>query len=348
VAILINSGIRLAVRWSVAFGLSVGLASALSAQAPQGGGSISGTVRDPIGKATANVVVQAQGADGQVHRATSDRTGKYTLANLPPGAYDLSVSVPGLKAFEQKSIRVPASGTIVVDIKLDEGTQLSTLGEDPAGLAADRARHHPPAGPTPRTADGKPDLSGVWWSPVITEPGKPEWLPQAQKIAAERAANNRKDSPPTRCLPGAVLRRGPVIEFVQSKAVVIEVSDDDSPGFHHIYLTRQHPKEPDPLWYGDSIGRWEGDTLVVDRVNFIEDVWLDSDAHPHSDKLHVIERYRRPDLGHLEAEITVEDPAVLAKPWTYKRVSDLAPEEEIREFMCNENNIDLPHLFGKE
>ena len=345
---LLHAGIRPAGRWSVALGLSVALASALSAQAPQDRGTIFGTVRDPVGRSAANVVVQAQGADGQVHRATSESTGKYTLAELPPGAYDLSVSVPGLKGFEQKNVRVPAAGTIVVDIKLEEGTQLSTLGEDPAGLAADRARHHPPAGPTPRTADGKPDLSGVWWSPVTTDPGKPEWLPPAEKVAAERAANNRIDSPPARCLPAGVLRRGPLIELVQSNAVVIEISDDDSPGFHHIYLKRQHPKEPDPLWYGDSIGRWEGDTLVVDRVNFIDDVWLDSDAHPHSDKLHVIERYRRPDLGHLEAEITVEDPAVLAKPWIFKRVSDLAPAEEIREFICNENNVDLPHLFGKQ
>jgi hypothetical protein len=179
---------------------------------------------------------------------------------------------------------------------------------------------------------------------VTTEPGKPEWLPQAQKVAAERAANNRIDSPQVRCLPAGVLRRGPLIEFVQSKSVVIEMSDDDSPGFHHIYLGRQHPQEPDPLWYGDSIGRWDGDTLVVDRINFVDDVWLDADGHPHSEKLHIVERYRRPDLGHLEAEITVEDPAVLAKPWTFKRVSELAPTEEIREFMCNENNIDLQHL----
>jgi hypothetical protein len=61
----------------------------------------------------------------------------------------------------------------------------------------------------------------------------------------------------------------------------------------------------------------------------------------------VIERYRRPDVGHLEGEITVEDPAILAKPWTFKRVAELAPTEEIREFMCNENNMDLPHLVGK-
>jgi hypothetical protein len=308
---------------------------------------VSGTVLDPVGVAAAKVVVQARSADGTtVRRATSDATGKYTLSDLPPGSYDVSVAVPGLKAYEQKNVRVEAT-TVVVAIRLEEGTQLSTLGEDSLGIAADRARHAPPAGPTPRTADGKPDLSGVWWSPVTVDPGKPEWLPAAQQVAAQRAANNRKDSPQVRCLPSGVLRRGPLVEFVQSKTTIIEVSDDDSPGFHHIYLGRGHPKEPDLLWHGDSVARWDGDTLIVDRVNFVDEVWLDQEAHPHTDKLHVIERYRRPDLGHLEAEVTVEDPGVLARPFTFKRVSELAPTEEIREFICNENNSDLAHLVDK-
>jgi hypothetical protein len=209
-------------------------------------------------------------------------------------------------------------------------------------------RHAPPAGPTPRTADGKPDLSGVWWTPQVTDPGKPEWLPFAEKIARQQADNNRKDSPQARCLPSPVVRLGPLYEFVQSKAFLVVISDDDTPGFRQIYLDgRGHPEEPDPAWYGHAVGRWEGDTLVIDRVNFHEKVWLDQEGHPHTEKLHVIERYRRPDLGHLEAEVTVEDPGILAKPWTFKRVSDLAAKEEIREFVCNENNPDLPHMVGK-
>jgi hypothetical protein len=86
---------------------------------------------------------------------------------------------------------------------------------------------------------------------------------------------------------------------------------------------------------------------VVDRVNFEDQVWLDQKAHPHSDKLHITERYRRPDLGHLETEVTVEDPGVLAKPWTMKKVAELAPGEEIREFICAENNRDVEHLVGR-
>jgi carboxypeptidase family protein len=326
--------------------IAVGLASIASAQTPAGRGAIAGTVRDPFGEVAAKVAVQAKGPAGET-RATSDSAGKYSLSDLPPGSYDVSVTIPGLRAFERKGISVQAGATATVDIRLEEGSQLSTLGEDPAGIAADRLRRNPPKGPTPRTADGKPDLSGTWWAPVIVEPGKPEWLPFAQKVAAERQANNRKDSPQVHCLPSAVLRRGPLVQFVQTRDVIVEITDDDSPGFHLIYLNRGHPKEQDPLWYGDSVGQWEGDTLVVDRNNFLEEVWLDGDAHPHTDKLHVIERYRRTDLGHLEVEITVEDPGVLAKPWTFKRTSDLAPKEEIREFICNENNSDLSHLVGK-
>jgi hypothetical protein len=347
--LFVHVGIDRMRRVSLALGISVAVAWSIGAQAQQNRGTIAGTVLDPVGAAAAKVVVQAKSADGEtVHRATSEATGKYTLADLPPGSYDVSVTIPGLKAYEQKNVRVQAATTAVVDIHLQEGTQLSTLGEDSLGIAADRARHAPPVGPAPRTADGKPDLSGVWWSPVTVEPGKPEWLPSAQQIAAQRQANDRRDSPQVRCLPSGVLRRGPLIEFVQSKAILIEISDDDSPGFHQIYLEgRGHPKEPDPLWYGDSVGRWEGDTLIVDRANFTDEVWLDPESHPHTDKLHVIERYRRPDLGHLEAEITVEDPGVLARPWTFKRVSELAPKEEIREFMCDENNSDLSHLVSK-
>jgi hypothetical protein len=129
---------------------------------------------------------------------------------------------------------------------------------------------------------------------------------------------------------------------------MVMISDDDSPGFHQIYLDgRAHPKDPMPAWYGNNVGRWDGDTLIIDRIGFNDKVWLDQAAHPHSEKLHVVERWRRPDLGHLETEITVEDPTILTKPWTMNRVSELAPTEEIFEFICPENNRDVEHLVGK-
>lgn len=322
-------------------------AIALSGQSHRG--SIAGTVFDPFGVPAARAAVQAKNAEtGSVHKTASLETGRYSLADLPAGIYDVSVNVPGIAAFERKGIAVEAAKTVAVDVHLQEGSQLSTLGEDRLSIEADAKLHAPPSGPTPRTTDGKPDLTGVWWRPAVVDPGKPEWLPSAQRIAQQRTENNRKDAPKGKCLPSPLLFLGPLYELVQSKSTLVEISDDDNPGFHQIYLDgRGHPKIPDPLWYGDSIGHWEGDTLVVDRVNFIDDVWLDAGSHPHTDKLHITERYRRPDLGHLETDITVEDPGVLTKPWTLKQVSDLAPRETVREFICEEGNKDTPHMVGK-
>ena len=311
-------------------------------------GTISGTVIDHEGATVAGTAVQAKNVQsGAVSKAATSAQGKYTIADLPAGAYDISVAVPGLRPYAQKNFAVPAAKTVHLDIHLDDTTQLSTLGEDRFAIAVDMKKHAPPSGPAPRV-DGKPDLSGVWWSPSTVDPGKAEFLPWADALAKERTDNLRKDNPQARCLPSAILRLGPVYELVQGKAFMVEISDDDSPGFHQIYLDgRTHPKDPNPAWYGHNVAHWEGDTLVVDRVGFDERAYLDQDSHPHSDKLHVIERYRRPDMGHLETEITVEDPGILAKPWTMKRVSELAPTEEIYEFICPENNKDIPHLVGK-
>jgi hypothetical protein len=321
-------------------------ASAQTATTPTG--SITGTLFDSIGDPIENNAVQAKNMEsGAVFKATTASDGKYTLADLPPGTYDVSASAPGLRAFEKKGIAVQASQTASLDLRLGDTTQLNTLGEDRTHQIADMKRHKPPSGPPPRTYDGKPDLSGVWWRPSTVDPGKPEFLPAALAIQKQRVESNGKDSPQAHCLPSGPLRNGPLWEFVQSKDYLVYISDDESPGFHQIYLDgRGHPADPNPAWYGHSIGHWDGDTLVVDRVAFDDRVYLDQESHPHSDKLHIIERYHRPDMGHLEIEITVDDPGVLAKPWTQKRVADLA-NEEILEFICTENNRDVSHLVGK-
>jgi hypothetical protein len=312
-------------------------------------GALHGTVKEPFGNGLAKAAVQAKNEKtGAIYKATTTATGEYSMTDLPAGKYDITVAIGGLKNFDQKGVTVAAGRTEQFPIKMEEGTQLSTLGEDALAIAADAGKHAPPSGPAPKMADGKPDLSGTWWSPRVVDPGKPEFLPQAQAVAKQRADNNRKDSPQARCLPSAITRLGPVYATVQSAGMMVIISDDDSPGFHQIYLDgRVHPKDPMPGWYGHNVGHWEGDTLVVDRIGFNESSWLDQEAHPHSEKLHVIERYRRPDLGHLETEITVDDPAVSAKPYTIKRVSDLAPTEDIYEFICPENNRDVEHLVGK-
>jgi len=331
------------------FALSLGLLS-LPALAQTGTptGSISGMVYDSINDPVDNAVVQAKNTQtGGVFKATSSTRGKYTLEGLPAGTYDVSSNVPGLMPFEQKGVAVQGSQTASLDVRYKDTTQLNTLGEDRTHQVADMKRHVHDTSPAPRTAEGHPDLTGVWWRPATVDPGKPEFLPQAMAITKQRLDTNNMESPQAHCLPSGPLRYGPLWQFVQSKDFLVYISDDESPGFHQIYLDgRGHPADLNPAWYGHSVGHWDGDTLVIDRVGFDPRVWLDLQSHPHSDQLHIIERYRRPDMGHLEIETTVEDPGVLAKPWTIKSTADLA-HEEIFEFICQENNRDLQHFVGK-
>jgi hypothetical protein len=111
-----------------------------------------------------------------------------------------------------------------------------------------------------------------------------------------------------------------------------------------IYLDgRPHPKDVNPTWTGHSIGDWEGDTLVIDTLGFNGQAWY-AGGLSSTESLHVVERYRRPDLGHLELEMTIEDPAVLQKPWRQKRTAHLVSGENIEEYVCAENNKDVQHL----
>ncbi len=118
------------------------------------------------------------------------------------------------------------------------------------------------------------------------------------------------------------------------------------PGIVQVFLDgRSHPKDPFPTWMGHSVGRWEGDTLVVDTVGFNAASWLR--LFPHTEMLHVVQRYRRPNLARIEKEVTIEDPGSFTKPWKIRDAWDLAPSEEVMEYVCNENEKDLPHLTGK-
>jgi hypothetical protein len=112
---------------------------------------------------------------------------------------------------------------------------------------------------------------------------------------------------------------------------------------------RKHPpaEELDPRWYGHSIGWWEGDTLVVDTVGFNGKIWFDNRGHISTDKLHVVERYTRSDLGNMRIEITIDDPGAYARPFTVHGAARLMPrEDELLEYVCNENNQDVPFLVG--
>jgi hypothetical protein len=202
-----------------------------------------------------------------------------------------------------------------------------------------------PKGPTPRTPDGKPNFSGVWNSPDFGNIGGPLPLqPWAQKVADERKKNGEIDDPEAKCLPGGVPRISPYpMKIVQTADLVVMLFEGNVHSYRQFFLDgRLHDKTLDPSFMGDSVAHWDGDTLVVDTVNFNDRTWLSSgSAAPHTDKLHVVERYRRPDLGHIEVDITLEDPGALTKPHTFKRLHTLDQGWEIHEYVCNDLVLDL-------
>ena len=206
-----------------------------------------------------------------------------------------------------------------------------------------------PEGPAPKMPDGKPDLSGVWTPANFLSMGQPSLTPWAEALYKERRANLSKDDPEGHCLPAGVPRISPFpMKLVQTPTLVVMLDEGNVHSYRQFFLDgRGHPKDLEPLWMGDSIAKWEGDTLVVDTIGFNDKTWLNGQGLPHSDQLHVIERYQRPDLGHLSVDITMEDPKAFTKPHTFHRTYTLLTDWEIHEYVCNEFNVDAEHLVGK-
>jgi hypothetical protein len=213
-----------------------------------------------------------------------------------------------------------------------------------------------PQGKTPRTADGKPDFSGVW-SPertfiydITSALPKGETLPLqpwAAKLAKERMS---KDDPEASCLPTGVPRQAPYPwRIVQTPTHIFFLFEGNIHSYRQIFMDgRKHPDDPDPSWYGHSVGRWEGDTLVVDSVGFNDKFWFDFAGHPHTEKLQVIERFQRPNLGALQYQVTIDDPGAYTKSFIMNGQSALQADTDLMEYICNENNQDVPHITGKD
>jgi hypothetical protein len=195
-------------------------------------------------------------------------------------------------------------------------------------------------------AQSVPDLSGVWIVRGSTDlPGVLPYRLEALKVWQERKTNLTKDDPAAYCLPNGVVRMTSLpYKIVQTPKLVVLLSEGNTHSFRRFFLDgRAHNLDLEPnSWSGDSTGKWEGNTLVVDTIGFNDRSWLDDTGKPHSDQLHVIERYRRPEAGRLEIEITIEDPKFLTGPYTFTRT--LVPaNREIQERFCTEQN----HLAGK-
>jgi Carboxypeptidase regulatory-like domain len=338
-------------RLNVALVLLCGGLFLRSAACAQTSGSITGTVSNLDGDAVPNAPIEITNASTKAtFKTASSKTGAYTIAQLPAGTYNVSITLLGYNPFAQQNVTVAASQTLHLDIHLLD-YQLGTLG-DGREFRIDLLSPHAStaSGPTPRTREGKPDLSGVWYAQRPVDPGKPEPLPWAEALLRERAANNAKDAPGAHCLPRGPIAAGALFPFklVQTPALLVMLFEDDVPSHRQVFLDgRAQPKDPNPRWMGYSNGHWDGDTLVVDTAGFDDRSWLDAQGHPHTDKMRITERFRRPDLGHLEIEITIDDPGAYAKPWVIKRVSDLDTSDDIGEYVCAEDEKDVKHMVGK-
>jgi hypothetical protein len=206
----------------------------------------------------------------------------------------------------------------------------------------------------PKTPDGKPDLSGIWRGDpggyalnMAAELKPSEIQPWAEKLYKQRLEDLGKDSPSYRCMP----QIGPYTSFgmfkiLQTPAVIGVLSEG---GVYRQILTdgRPLPEDPNPTWMGYSVGRWDGDTLVVENAGFNDQTWLDA-GHPHSEQLRVTERFQRKDFGHMELKMTFSDPKIYSRSWTVNVDLELVPDTELLEYICNENEKDVKHFVITE
>ena len=245
-------------------------------------------------------------------------------------------------------------------------------GRAPNGFRREPAG--PPAGPAPRLPDnpfygvnaGKPDFGGLakgmWQVPYIIDMQKQGRAPDGGAVVVpftalgkkefdERTANHSKDDPEGFCLPPGVPRMMYTpypTEIFQMPDRILFIYEGGAHVWRIIWMDgRKQPADPNPNYLGYSVGHWEGDTLVVDTIGMNDRTWLDAAGHGHGEKLHVTEKFTRPDSNTLRLEATIDDPDYYTKPWSVVTTARWAPGQELMEYICQENNKDLQHLVGK-
>jgi hypothetical protein len=250
--------------------------------------------------------------------------GTKTLSPSATTTYTLTVKGPKDQVITQ-TVTVTVAGTVATNVA-------------PAAAAA--------GSESPRMPDGKPNLTGVYNSSFGRDPIQATLKPGAEKYKVVRGPTDAGVY--ADCMPTGV----PLAYFVPYQWEIVQGLDKVVILYEYLHMFRvvpingSHPADPDPTWMGDSVGHWEGDTLVVDTVGFNDRTELPG-AYRHSEALHVVERFHRTDSDHLDWEATIEDPNVFAKPWTLTRTFPLRTDlDKVDEYVC-ENNKDYKGLFGK-
>jgi hypothetical protein len=337
---------------------AIGLALSPSFAALQGLGTVAGRLVDPNGNTAkgledTSIRLTNTATKQELTATVSQASGEFTVANVPPGMYDVAIPIACClyRSFAQKAVTIKAGEVLRLDAQLEWGMNLGTIADDPGILGSDmRARAGKVTGPTPRTPDGKVDFSGVW--SFIRRagggggPARPPLKPWAAEIQKKLQEMNVDQNAAAYCLPQTAV---PTMltypqKFVQGRTTIIQLADFFTPGYRQIFIDgRGHPADWNPSWLGHSVGTWDGDTLVVETVGFNE---ITPGFGIHSEKLRVVERFQRPDLGRLRVDIVAEDPEAWTGPLRSVAEAVLTPDEEVLEWVCAENNKDPLHFGG--
>ena len=211
--------------------------------------------------------------------------------------------------------------------------------------------------PAPRLPDGKADLGGIWLVPglkylinIAADLKDVPFQPWAAAVYKERMETKGKDDPNNFCLPSGIPEKDAVTspwKIVQTPGLIIILYESRTI-YRQIFMDgRSLPKDPNPTWQGYSVGHWDGDTLVVETSGSNGKAWLDTNGHPVTDALKVTERYHRKDFGHMDLQITIDDSKAYTRPWTITENPVLQPDDELIEYICEENNRDVGHFVGK-
>jgi len=260
---------------------------------------------------------------------------------------------------------------MVLTVVMSAGVQAQWLNYPTRGVPRTPDGKPDLAAPAPRSADGTPDLSGIWQ--LEARPCGPEgcgdypagaeflnfgaklqgglpYQPWAATLVKERTAQLGKDDPVGFCRPGGALRIltfPPYRKFLQMPGLFVILSERDVT-YRQIFLDgRPLPEDPTPTFNGYSVGRWEGDSLVVTSNGFRDGTWIDRNGSPMSDAAKLTERFRRVNFGRLDVEVTLDDPKVYTRPWTVTLTQKIVLDTELLDYHCTDNERDSKHMVGK-
>ena len=308
--------------------------------------SISGNLLDPNGSVITGLstpVFMTHTATGENFQADVSLEGQYEISGLAAGNYDLvfQSSCCMYMTFAQENVEIINGQSLQLNLNLGWHINLGTIGDDPGMLAEDMINQSTAvAGPTPRMPDGKPDLSGMWYNLPDTRgfgANRPPLQAWAAEIQEQLNALGQQNSA-SYCLPQSAVPTTLIFPYkiIQKDDLIVNLAEFVTPAYRQIFLDgRDFPEIWNPSWYGHSVGRWEGDTLVIETIGFNE---VTPGFGVHTEALKITERYTRPQNDILLLEVIAEDAEAYTEPYVTNYEARLVEGQELLEYVCAEGN----------